>query len=115
MVAASKAHSGSLAEDGTELIVRELQTISFQDNCFKPVRRAKPAPMSRRADILEDGLPAFGYARADDICSALSISRSQFWALAKQRGLPSLKVSPRVTLFLSRDVRLVLLGKEGAE
>lgn len=68
--------------------------------------------MSKHPIILDDGLPATGYLRAEQAISALPISRSQFWLLVKKRGVPSRKISARVTVFLVKDIRELLLGIE---
>jgi hypothetical protein len=63
--------------------------------------------------ILDDGLPEFGYLRASQIHlphGALPISRSQFWSLVKERDVPSCRASPRVTLFLVKDIRRAFFG-----
>jgi hypothetical protein len=60
--------------------------------------------------LLDDGLPSVGYLRCDQILKIIPISRSLFWQLVKERNIDTRKVSPRVTLFLIKDIRRALLG-----
>jgi prophage regulatory protein len=78
-----------------------------------PELEAPRLPM--HLQIQPDGFAATGWVKCDDVIrptGPLPISRSQFWALVKEREVPKLKCSARVTLFLIADIRKFFLGIE---
>jgi predicted DNA-binding transcriptional regulator AlpA len=59
--------------------------------------------------ILSDGLPEKGLMRPAQLLSALPISRSHFYALVKQRGVPAHPISPHVVTYDVADIRRLIL------
>jgi hypothetical protein len=77
-----------------------------------PSPRELAVPKARPSELMSDGWPATGLLRIDQIIGVgrLPISKSQFWALVRERGLNAVKVSPRVTCFYVHELREKLLG-----
>lgn len=62
-----------------------------------------------QAVVGEDGLPATGFIREEQVLRLLPFSRSTWWAGVKERRHPApVKLSPRVTAWAVEDIRALL-------
>lgn len=71
--------------------------------------KASIAKYNSSVAVLDDGLPSHGYLRCDQVLKAIPISKSLFWKIVKDKGVPRRKCSPRTTLFLVADIRKFFL------
>jgi hypothetical protein len=73
------------------------------------------APVRPSIAVLSDGLPATGFVRPFQVYRPIGpvpISASQFWVLVRTLEIPSVKISPHVTVFAVSAIRERLLGSE---